>query len=146
MWQYLSVLDLSKDESPWKVCKGSFLQVGLFCIPARCEFAPQGLSKFSHLNDGCMELVLVKDINRKDFIRFLKRNGNSKNQVGLCWYLSTPRTSYSSVDITIITTLITGNTHVIVLIKSLTTKKNPVVLISPTTLHALIASYILVLI
>lgn len=73
-------VDLSKDESPWKVCKGSFLQVGLFCIPARCEFAPQGLSKFSHLNDGCMELVLVKDINRKDFIRFLKRNGNSKNQ------------------------------------------------------------------
>ena len=75
------VVDLSKDESPWKACKGSFLQVGLFCVPARNEFSPEGLSPFSHLNDGCMELVLVKDVNRKDFIRFLKRNGNSKNQV-----------------------------------------------------------------
>ncbi|XP_078320681.1 ceramide kinase-like protein [Crassostrea virginica] len=74
-------VDLSKDESPWKACKGSFLQVGLFCVPARNEFSPEGLSPFSHLNDGCMELVLVKDVNRKDFIRFLKRNGNSKNQL-----------------------------------------------------------------
>ncbi|XP_062581294.1 ceramide kinase-like protein [Saccostrea cucullata] len=73
-------VDLSKDESPWKVSKGSFLQVGLFSIPARSELAPEGLSKFSHLNDGCMELVLIKNINRKDFIRFLKRHGNSKNQ------------------------------------------------------------------
>ncbi|XP_048755336.2 ceramide kinase-like protein [Ostrea edulis] len=73
-------VDLSKDESPWKVCKGSFLQVGLFCIPARSEIAPEGLHKFSHLNDGNMELVLVKNTNRKDFVRFLKRHGNSKNQ------------------------------------------------------------------
>uniref|UniRef100_K1PUU2 Tetraspanin-33 n=1 Tax=Magallana gigas TaxID=29159 RepID=K1PUU2_MAGGI len=70
-------VDLSKDESPWKVCKGSFLQVGLFCIPARCEFAPQGLSKFSHLNDGCMELVLFDfpfvDVIRVKEVKFRPR-------------------------------------------------------------------------
>ena len=69
------------EDNPWKACKGSFFHVGLYGIPGNCEVAPEGLSKFSHLCDGAMELVLVKECSRRDFIRFLKRHGNHKNQV-----------------------------------------------------------------
>lgn len=86
--------DLSKEESPWKSIKGSFMNVGLFCIPGNCEMAPEGLSKFSHLNDGVLHLVLVKDAPRKDFIRYLRRHGNHKNQVNHKKYVATRGINY----------------------------------------------------
>jgi hypothetical protein len=45
------------------------------------SFAPQGLSKFGHLADGLLDLILIEQTTRKDFLRCVKRNGNSKNQV-----------------------------------------------------------------
>ncbi|XP_052091884.1 ceramide kinase-like protein [Mytilus californianus] len=69
------------EDNPWKASKGSYYHVGLYCIPGNCEVAPEGLSKFTHLSDGAMELVLVKDCSRRDFIRYLKRHGNHKNQL-----------------------------------------------------------------
>lgn len=45
------------------------------------SFAPQGISKYGHLADGLLDLVLIEQTTRKDFLRYLKRNGNSKNQV-----------------------------------------------------------------
>ncbi|VDI78603.1 ceramide kinase-like protein [Mytilus galloprovincialis] len=68
------------EDNPWKASKGSYYHVGLYSIPGNCEVAPEGLSKFTHLSDGAMELVLVKDCSRRDFIRYLKRHGNHKNQ------------------------------------------------------------------
>ena len=75
--------DLSTEEkgTQWKKCKGKFMNVAVFCIPGNSNVAPEGLSKFTHLNDGCMELVIVREVLRKDFIRFVKRHGNYKNQV-----------------------------------------------------------------
>lgn len=58
------------------------MNVCIFSLPGNCDIAPQGLSKFTHLSDGNIDLVLVKKCDRKDFIRFLRRHGNSKNQVG----------------------------------------------------------------
>ncbi|XP_069111083.1 ceramide kinase-like protein [Argopecten irradians] len=78
-----SFMDLSKTESPWKTCKGSYLNVALYCIPGNCEMAPEGLDKFCHLCDNSMNIVLVKSCSRKDFVRFLKRHGNSKNQFAM---------------------------------------------------------------
>lgn len=69
------------EDNPWKASKGTYYHVGLYSIPGNSEVAPEGLSKFTHLCDGAMELVLVKECSRKDFIRFLKRHGNHKNQV-----------------------------------------------------------------
>ena len=76
--------DLAKHEdNPWKSIKGEYLNVSIFTIPGRSEIAPRGLSKFTHLNDGVIDLVLVKNVERKEFIRLLKRLGNTKNQVSL---------------------------------------------------------------
>ncbi|XP_025093865.1 ceramide kinase-like isoform X2 [Pomacea canaliculata] len=77
-----SVIELSQ-ESPWSTVKGSFMNVCIFSLPGNCDIAPQGLSKFTHLSDGNIDLVLVKKCDRKDFIRFLRRHGNSKNQFDL---------------------------------------------------------------
>jgi ceramide kinase-like protein len=70
-----------KQDSPWKVMKGQFMNVSVLTIPGCCEIAPQGLSKVTHLHDGNIDLITVKTVERKEFLRFLKRHGNSKNQV-----------------------------------------------------------------
>ncbi|GFS14015.1 ceramide kinase-like protein [Elysia marginata] len=74
-----SVIDLPQD-SPWKIVKGKYMNVGMFAIPGRTEMAPQGLSKYTHLSDGTVDLILVKETERKEFVRHLKRHSNSKNQ------------------------------------------------------------------
>ena len=75
-----------KQDSPWHTLKGTFMNVSVYSIPANCEIAPQGLSKVTHLNDGNIDLVVVRTAERKEFIRFLRRHGNSKDQVcyGFC--------------------------------------------------------------
>ncbi|KAK3791075.1 hypothetical protein RRG08_010479 [Elysia crispata] len=74
-----SVIDLPQD-SPWKIVKGKYMNVGLFAIPGRTEMTPQGFSKYTHLSDGTVDLILVKETERKEFVRHLKRHSNSKNQ------------------------------------------------------------------
>ena len=85
MYRIFSILilyftDLSK-ENPWKSLKGDFVSVSLLTLPGRSEVTPQGLSKYTHLADGCMDLVVVKNSSKKDFVRHLRRHANSKNQV-----------------------------------------------------------------
>ena len=77
----VSVSDLAQHETPWRSVKGDFMNVGLFTIPGRSEMAPRGLSKYTHLNDGTIDLALVKETERKEFIRLIKRLGNNKDQV-----------------------------------------------------------------
>ncbi len=78
-------VDLTKDDekSPWRVVKGSFQSVSVLSTPALSELAPLGMSKYSHLSDGTLDLVLVRQCEKKDFERYLKRHGNTKNQVTL---------------------------------------------------------------
>ena len=76
-----SPIDLSK-EMPWRSIKGDFIDVGVYCLPALSSFAPRGLCPQAHTNDGILELVLVRATNRREFIRFLRRQLNTKNQVG----------------------------------------------------------------
>jgi hypothetical protein len=68
-------------EKNWKVLHQNYLQVAVLTNAGLWSFAPQGLSKFGHLADGLLDLVLIEPTSRKDFLRYLKRNGNSKNQV-----------------------------------------------------------------
>ena len=70
-----------KQDSPWHTVKGKFMNVSIFGIAANCSLAPRGLSKYSHRHDGNIDLVITKDVSRMQFIRFLRRHGNSKNQV-----------------------------------------------------------------
>ncbi|XP_052247823.1 ceramide kinase-like protein [Dreissena polymorpha] len=67
------------EDNPWRSRKGKYLNIGLFTIPGRSEIATRGVSKYSHLNDGTMDLVLVKEAPRKEFLRVIKRMGTNKD-------------------------------------------------------------------
>ena len=75
------LLEITMQEHQDHMAKGEFLNVSLYSTPSSCDMAPLGLSKYSHLADGCMDLILVHNTERKEFMRFLKRHGNAKNQV-----------------------------------------------------------------
>ena len=72
---------LNPKDSPWKSIEGEFLETLVLTNASLWQLAPQGLSKFGHLGDGVLQFVIVATHRRKDFVRFLKRHGNSKNQV-----------------------------------------------------------------
>ncbi|CAF1000555.1 unnamed protein product [Adineta steineri] len=67
-------------EKNWKTLYHNYLQVAVLTNANLWSFAPQGLSKFGHIGDGLLDLVLIETVNRKEFLRYIKRNGNSKNQ------------------------------------------------------------------
>lgn len=70
--------DLTKN---WKTIEDEFVQVMVLTNACLWSFAPQGLSKNGHLADGVLDLILIRPTNRKEFLRYVKRNGNSKDQV-----------------------------------------------------------------
>ncbi|CAF4592386.1 unnamed protein product [Rotaria sp. Silwood1] len=73
--------DRQNDEKQhWKILHHNCLQVAVLTNANLWSFAPQGLSKFGHLADGLLDLILIEHTIRKDFLRYIKRNGNSKDQ------------------------------------------------------------------
>jgi hypothetical protein len=71
------------DDVAYKSVEGRYINVSLLAISASCAHAPLGMSKYAHLSDGCMDLILVDDVPRKEFVRYLQRFGNIKNQLDL---------------------------------------------------------------
>jgi hypothetical protein len=70
-----------QENTEWEKIRGSFIHIAFLTNTSRCEQAPFGLSKYGHLADGSIDLVLVNPISRKELYRFLKRHTNKKNQV-----------------------------------------------------------------
>ncbi|CAF3286010.1 unnamed protein product [Rotaria socialis] len=73
----------NEEKKQWKTLRGNYLQVAVLTNANLWSFAPQGLSKFGHIADGLLDLVLIESTTRKEFLRYIKRNGNSKNQYEL---------------------------------------------------------------
>ncbi len=71
----------NEEEKNWKILHHEYLQVAILTNANLWSFAPQGLAKFGHLADGLLDLILIEPVIRKEFLRYVKRNGNSKNQV-----------------------------------------------------------------
>ena len=76
-------ISYKNDYGEWEVIRGSFTHIAFLTNASLWDHAPAGLSKYGHLADGCIDLVLVDKISRKDFYRFIKRHTNRKNQVGV---------------------------------------------------------------
>ncbi|CAF2033761.1 unnamed protein product [Rotaria magnacalcarata] len=73
----------NEKEKNWKTLENEYLQVVVLTNACLWSFAPQGLSKFGHLANGLLDLILIEPVGRKDFLRYIRRNGNSKNQLEL---------------------------------------------------------------
>ena len=76
------------EENEWETIRGSFIHVA--CLTNATlwdQSSGGGLSKYAHLADGNIDLILVDKVSRKDFYRFIKRHTNVKNQVNFYAYL-----------------------------------------------------------
>ncbi len=73
--------DHEENSDDWKTVSGSFIHMSLLSNAMLWDATSGGLSKYGHLGDGYMDLILVDAVSRKDFYRFLKRHTKKKNQV-----------------------------------------------------------------
>ncbi|CAL1527023.1 unnamed protein product [Lymnaea stagnalis] len=63
----------------WHHVKGRFSAINLVTISCRCDLTPIGMSPASHLGDGCMDLILIQDCSRLQYLRHLVRIPDSKS-------------------------------------------------------------------
>ncbi|XP_007522212.1 ceramide kinase-like protein isoform X2 [Erinaceus europaeus] len=64
----------------WQMVQGQFLNISIMAIPCLCSVAPRGLAPNTRLNNGSMDLIIVRNTSRPEFIKHLKRYGSVKNQ------------------------------------------------------------------
>lgn len=65
----------------WENISGSFISASLLVNSMNLDDTKAGgLSKYAHLADGSIDLVLVNAMTRKDLYRFIKRHSKLKNQ------------------------------------------------------------------
>ena len=77
-----SAFEKSEVSDEWETIRGAYMHVSLLSNATLWDLATGGgLSKYGHLGDGCIDIVLVEPVSRKDFYRFLRRHTNPKNQV-----------------------------------------------------------------
>ncbi|XP_039248140.2 ceramide kinase-like [Styela clava] len=60
-----------EDKEEWKIIQGDFMAVNGVSMSCACERAPLGISPYSHLSDGALDLILVRSCSRFDFLRYL---------------------------------------------------------------------------
>ncbi|XP_071977684.1 ceramide kinase-like protein [Engystomops pustulosus] len=72
--------NLPEDKDEWKHIGGELLNVSIMAIPCLCSLAPGGLAPNTRLNDGTMELIIVRNTSRPEFVKHLKRYATQKNQ------------------------------------------------------------------
>ena len=71
----------------FELIRGNVANISIFSLPSLNKHAPLGLSQFTHLHDGWLDLVVVKNIENnsesKQFVKFIRRLGGRKNQVSI---------------------------------------------------------------
>ncbi|EDV94773.1 GH22641 [Drosophila grimshawi] len=67
---YASSLSL-RSGLQWKVIRGNFFMICGANITCACSRSPNGISRYSHLGDGCLDLILVRKTSLVNNLRFL---------------------------------------------------------------------------
>ncbi|KAM8703558.1 hypothetical protein ACLKA7_008219 [Drosophila subpalustris] len=67
---YGSDLSLRSGEQ-WKIIRGNFFMICGANITCACSRSPNGISRYSHLGDGCLDLILVRKTTLLNNLRFL---------------------------------------------------------------------------
>ncbi|KAL4226177.1 hypothetical protein ACF0H5_014163 [Mactra antiquata] len=67
----------------WQTVIGKFVAVNSVTMSCSCDISPPGMSPFCHLGDGCMDLILVSDCSRVDFLKFLLRTAKGEERQSL---------------------------------------------------------------
>lgn len=77
----MTPLSASEEVEEWKVVCGKFLAVNATNMSCACPRTPRGLSPAAHLGDGSSDLILIRKCSRFNFLRFLVRHTNQRDQV-----------------------------------------------------------------
>lgn len=64
----------------WQVVSGKFLAINATNMSCACPRSPRGLSPAAHLGDGSFDLILIRNCSRFNFLRFLLRHTNQRDQ------------------------------------------------------------------
>lgn len=67
--------------NPWKVVRGKFFMVNGANISCACSRSPNGFSKFCHVGDGCVDLVIIRHTSFFNNLRLLLKLSGSKSQI-----------------------------------------------------------------
>ena len=68
----------------WRQVAGKFVAINSVTMSCRCKLSPLGMSPYTHLGDGCMDLILVSLCDRIDYIKHLSRiPRQDADQVGM---------------------------------------------------------------
>ncbi|GAQ89220.1 Ceramide kinase [Klebsormidium nitens] len=62
-----------KPKALWRTLRGEYHSVAGAVMACRNDKAPDGISTFAHLSDGRMDLILIKDCSRLEYLRQLIR-------------------------------------------------------------------------
>ncbi|KAF8561453.1 hypothetical protein P879_08811 [Paragonimus westermani] len=65
----------------WRTVTGCFVAINAFIQSCRCVKAMAGPSPWAHLGDGCLDLILVHNCSRRQFLQYLIRVANGSNQI-----------------------------------------------------------------
>ncbi|XP_046544857.1 ceramide kinase-like isoform X1 [Haliotis rubra] len=57
----------------WHKVRGKFLGINSFSMSCRTAMTPEGVSPATHLGDGCLDLCIIYNCSRIDFLRHLHR-------------------------------------------------------------------------
>ncbi|XP_076447595.1 ceramide kinase-like isoform X2 [Babylonia areolata] len=60
----------------WPKVSGKFIAINAVSVSCRCGLSPEGMSPFTHLGDGCIDLILVMACSRLNYLRHLVRIPN----------------------------------------------------------------------
>ncbi|GFR74005.1 ceramide kinase [Elysia marginata] len=63
----------------WHRVRGRFVAINLATMSCRCDLAQMGISPAAHLGDGCMDLILVQECSRLQYLHHLLRITDNKS-------------------------------------------------------------------
>lgn len=67
--------------NPWKIVRGKFFMVNGANISCACSRSPNGFSKFCHIGDGCVDLVVIRHTSFFNNLRLLLKLSGSRSQI-----------------------------------------------------------------
>lgn len=77
----LFLTDNGSKSEKWKSVTGSFAALNITAMSSACPKSQDGLSPTAHLADGTADLIIVQKCSTLQFLKYLNRHTNGKDQV-----------------------------------------------------------------
>lgn len=73
------LIDDDDSASRWRYSRGQFTAINAALVSGRCSRTVTGMSPAAHLGNGCIDLVLVRQCSRFDYLRHMLKLASSGN-------------------------------------------------------------------